>query len=84
MDSNTVQISQDKEKYLRQKILEFIRNIEKQYDIKIIYAAETGSRGYGTNVKDSDFDIKGYFICSKEKYLSITVINIYIFGLYKN
>lgn len=72
MEENKQKI-QDKEIYFREKILEFIHKIEKEKDVIIIYACETGSRGWGTHVKDSDFDIKGYFICSREKYLSIPV-----------
>jgi len=36
--------------------------IEKDYEIKIFYASETGSRGIGNNVSDSDFDITGFFV----------------------
>jgi len=43
---------------VREKASEFIRNIEINNKVSILYAVETGSRGYGLQVKNSDFDIK--------------------------
>jgi len=43
---------------VREKASEFIRNIEINNKVSILYAVETGSRGYGLQVKNSDLDIK--------------------------
>ena len=36
-----------------------------------MFCAELGSRGYGTNTKDSDSDVKGFFIHKKSNYLTV-------------
>lgn len=45
----------------KSQILEILNNIEKEYQITIFYASETGSRGLGIDVEDLDFDITGFF-----------------------
>ncbi|KRX01277.1 hypothetical protein PPERSA_11724 [Pseudocohnilembus persalinus] len=55
----------------RKYVLQYLNDLEKQNDVRIIYASETGSRAFGTNVEDSDFDVKGYYIGSPQKYMSI-------------
>jgi len=49
--------------------LEKIREIEKQYNIKIIYITVSGSKLYGTDNENSDTDYKGIFIPSVEDVL---------------
>lgn len=51
--------------------LSFIKEIEVKHDVTMIYAVETGSRGYGTQMNDSDFDIKGFFINKRSVYSSV-------------
>lgn len=36
--------------------------IEKQHDVKIVYAIESGSRAWGMASEDSDYDIRGVYI----------------------
>jgi predicted nucleotidyltransferase len=52
-------------------IEEIIEKFEKEYDITIFYASETGSRGLGIDVEESDFDITGFFIPKEEEYYKI-------------
>merc|ERR1711976_754175 len=53
------------EKY-KSSILDVISNLEKEYDITVFYASETGSRGIGNDMEDSDFDITGFFVPKSE------------------
>lgn len=56
---------------INQWALKFIGELEEKHNMKVLFAAETGSRGYGTNMKDSDFDIKGFFISPPKTYMSV-------------
>lgn len=56
---------------LREHILMVLEQIEKDYDIKILYACESGSRAWGFPSKESDYDIRFIYIHKKEWYLSI-------------
>ena len=45
-----------------------LEEIEKENNVKIIFACEAGSRIYGYDNKTSDFDIRFIYIRKKEKY----------------
>lgn len=47
---------------------QILEEIEKENDVKIIFACEAGSRIYGYDNKTSDFDIRFIYIRKKEKY----------------
>lgn len=46
-------------------------NLEKEFNIKILYAVESGSRGWGFSNEDSDYDVRFYYVRPLEDYLSI-------------
>lgn len=48
-----------------------LRDIEEKNDVKILYAVESGSRGWGFESKDSDFDVRFIYVHSIEWYLSV-------------
>ena len=52
-------------------ILEKLKEIEKTYNVKVIYALESGSRGWGFPSKDSDYDVRFVYLRPKNHYLSI-------------
>lgn len=45
--------------------------IEKEYEVKILYAVESGSRAWGFESTDSDYDVRFVYIHKKDWYLSI-------------
>jgi predicted nucleotidyltransferase len=45
--------------------------IEKENNVKILYAVESGSRGWGFESKDSDFDVRFIYIHPVEWYLNV-------------
>lgn len=56
---------------MRKKILRKLKEIEKEYEVKILYAAESGSRAWGFASKDSDYDVRFIYIHKLDWYLSI-------------
>jgi uncharacterized protein len=56
---------------LREHILLVLKQIEKEYDVVILYACESGSRSWGFPSNDSDYDVRFIYVHKKEWYLSI-------------
>ncbi|WP_428865535.1 nucleotidyltransferase domain-containing protein [Clostridium sediminicola] len=56
---------------LRDIILEKLNEIEENYGVKILYAIESGSRAWGFESSDSDYDVRFIYIHKPEWYLSI-------------
>lgn len=48
-----------------------LKKIEQDYGIRILYAAESGSRAWGTNSETSDFDVRFIYIRPREDYLRL-------------
>ncbi|RNA37805.1 nucleotidyltransferase [Brachionus plicatilis] len=64
-----------------EKIESILRDLEKRNDIKIIYAIEAGSRAWGFESNDSDYDIRFIYIHeNRKKYLSLTALKETIDG----
>lgn len=56
---------------VHQQILEELKRIEKEEDVRILYACESGSRAWGFPSKDSDYDVRFIYIRPVDWYLSI-------------
>ena len=56
---------------MRQKILKRLSEIESKYDVKILLAVESGSRAWGFESKDSDYDVRFIYVHRKDWYLSL-------------
>ncbi|MBD2871897.1 nucleotidyltransferase domain-containing protein [Paenibacillus arenilitoris] len=56
---------------VRQQILEELRKIEREENVRILYACESGSRAWGFPSKDSDYDVRFIYVRPVEWYLSI-------------
>lgn len=48
-----------------------LQRIAQEKDIHILYACETGSRGWGFASPDSDFDIRFIYVHPRDRYLSV-------------
>lgn len=56
---------------MRNIIIDKLKEIEHLEQIKILYAVESGSRGWGFASKDSDYDVRFIYVHSLDWYLSI-------------
>ena len=57
---------------MQDKIQNILIQLEKDKDIKIIFAIENGSRSWGMASKDSDFDIRFVFSRDVNNYISLS------------
>ncbi len=48
-----------------------LKEIEQEYDIKILYACESGSRAWGFPSPDSDYDVRFVYAQQRDQYLSV-------------
>lgn len=55
----------------RQLIIEELQRIEREEQVRILYACESGSRAWGFPSKDSDYDVRFIYIRPVAWYLSI-------------
>ena len=56
---------------MKEKIQQYLQEIESQKSIKILLACETGSRAWGFPSPDSDYDIRLIYMHDKDWYLSL-------------
>jgi hypothetical protein len=55
---------------MTQDILKKLKEVESLYEIKILYACESGSRAWGFNSSNSDYDIRFIYVHKLPWYLS--------------
>jgi len=48
-----------------------LHQIEQEYGLHVLYAAESGSRAWGTNSESSDFDVRFIYIRPQAEYLRL-------------
>lgn len=60
----------DMKKVIQGKLAE----IEKKEQVKVLYAAESGSRAWGVESPDSDYDVRFVYVRAKEDYLKLEEI----------
>ncbi len=56
---------------MKEIILEKLKAIEHQSDVRILYACESGSRAWGFASPDSDYDVRFIYVHKMDHYLSI-------------
>jgi predicted nucleotidyltransferase len=48
-----------------------VRDIEQRYNVRVLYACESGSRGWGFASPDSDYDVRFLYVHRPEWYLRV-------------
>ncbi|WHX41027.1 nucleotidyltransferase domain-containing protein [Mesobacillus sp. AQ2] len=61
---------------MKETILKSLTKIEEDFDVKILYAVESGSRAWEFPSKDSDYDVRFIYVHKKEDYLTIDQMGI--------
>ena len=56
---------------MKKEILQLLSQTEKEKNVKILYANESGSRAWGFPSPDSDFDIRFIYMHERDWYLSV-------------
>ena len=56
---------------MKAKILQRLSEIESKYDVKVLLTVESGSRAWGFESKDSDYDVRFIYVHRKDWYLSL-------------
>lgn len=56
---------------MKTRILNQLQEIEKTHQLRVLYACESGSRGWQFPSPDSDFDVRFIYVRSADFYLSV-------------
>lgn len=56
---------------IRKEIEEKLCEIEQKENVRVLYAVESGSRAWGVESPDSDYDVRFIYVRHKEDYLSL-------------
>ena len=54
---------------MRHKVQRQLNDVERRYGVRVLYACESGSRGWGFASPDSDYDVRFLYVHSLEWYL---------------
>ncbi|MCL6360986.1 nucleotidyltransferase domain-containing protein [Pectobacterium polaris] len=56
---------------MRTRIKLVLQDVEERYQVKVLYACESGSRGWGFSSPDSDYDVRFLYVHRPEWYLRV-------------
>ena len=56
---------------MRERIVDELRRIERQYDVRVLLAVESGSRAWGFASADSDYDVRFVYNHHRDWYVSV-------------
>jgi len=56
---------------VREQILDYLRRIEAEHDVQVLFACESGSRGWGFASPDSDYDVRFIYVHRLAWYLTV-------------
>ena len=59
------------EEDVRTRILDEIAKVEREEEVKVIYACESGSRAWGFESPDSDYDVRFIYVHRTDWYLTV-------------
>ena len=56
---------------MRHKVRRQLKDVEQRYGVRVLYACESGSRGWGFASPDSDYDVRFLYVHPLEWYLRV-------------
>lgn len=56
---------------MRERVLATLEEIEARHNVRVLYACESGSRGWGFASPDSDYDVRFIYVHQPEWYLRV-------------
>lgn len=56
---------------VRRQVLNTLDDVEREHDVRILFACESGSRGWGFASPDSDYDVRFIYVHRIDWYLSV-------------
>lgn len=56
---------------MRERVLAALNDIEARHQVRVLYACESGSRGWGFSSPDSDYDVRFIYVHQPEWYLRV-------------
>lgn len=56
---------------MRERVLQQLKEVEERFDVRVLYACESGSRGWGFASPDSDYDVRFLYVHPPEWYLRV-------------
>jgi predicted nucleotidyltransferase len=56
---------------IEQQIVEQLQNIEREQQVRIVYACESGSRAWGFASRNSDYDVRFIYVRRQQDYMTL-------------
>src|SRR4051812_39464233 len=70
-DNNTVRSAHPVSDEMRATVLEALGGLERRHDVRVLFACESGSRGWGFASPDSDYDVRFVYVNRMSWYLTL-------------
>jgi predicted nucleotidyltransferase len=71
MKNETLVSAHPVEPAMRAQILDCLRRLEANHDVRVLFACESGSRGWGFASPDSDYDVRFIYVNRLSWYLTV-------------
>src|SRR5688572_28300992 len=71
MNEETLVSAHPVEPAMRVQILDCLSRLEAEHDVKVLFACESGSRGWGFASPDSDYDMRFIYVNRLPRYLAV-------------
>jgi predicted nucleotidyltransferase len=70
-ERNTVRSAHPVSDEMRARVLDVLARIEREHDVRVLFACESGSRGWGFASPDSDYDVRFIYVNRLSWYLTV-------------
>ena len=70
-DKTTVRSAHPVSDAMRANVLDALARIEREHDVRVLFACESGSRGWGFASPDSDYDVRFIYVHRLSWYLTV-------------